>query len=90
MIDVSQSELRVPVAADRVPCILPNSRLWSLKHARPILGIERLALQSIFPCPENKHPDNLMSDLAGNAFNACVAGTIFMSALSVLSERLTK
>lgn len=43
IMNLSQSALRAP-AGDKVPCFIPNAKLWSTKKARVMLGTEAVRM----------------------------------------------
>ena len=51
VIDLSQSLERQAIARGTAcPCVTPGAKLWHIDRQRPILGVERLALQGLqFP-----------------------------------------
>lgn len=52
IIDLSQSLDRSGVRQVPAGCITPSGRLWCIHRGRPVLAVERLALQSLqFPQP---------------------------------------
>ena len=72
-VDLSQSISRVPARVDgATSCILPGSKIFDCKRKRFYLGSEKMALQlltdEVFPAMWH-HSDNLLSSLAGNAWN---------------------
>jgi len=91
--DLAQSVERVPgtrVRRDRqnyATCILPTP-LWHTSRHRFLMGIEKLALQGIFPedLQDTAFPQNLLGDLAGNAFTSTVCLANLMCA-AVLADK---
>jgi len=91
--DLAQSVERVPgtrVRRDRqnyATCILPTP-LWHTSRHRFLLGVEKLALQGIFPedLQDTAFPQNLLGDLAGNAFTSTVCLANLMCA-AVLADK---
>ena len=69
----------------RVGCVTPGGLLWHFGLKRPLLGIEKLALQGIFPTEAVMEPfsDSMKSQLAGNAFNAPDFTAVFISLMAV-------
>ena len=72
-VDLSQSISRVPARVDGATSrILPGSKIFDCKRKRFYLGSEKMALQlltdEVFPAMWH-HSDNLLSSLAGNAWN---------------------
>lgn len=70
-----------------VPALLRSSRLWSLKHKRPVMAAEQIELMgySLFdksPCSMakclNALPEHTLRSLAGNGMQAAAIGTVLM------------
>jgi len=89
--DLLQSVERVPgsrVRRDRLNyamCVLPPSNVWHTVRHRFVLGVEKLALQGIFASDlldVSSFSQELLSDLAGNAFTStvCLANLICAAA----------
>lgn len=86
-LDITQSAGRGQFMTDYVSTVTPKGRKYLTDRCRPILGLEGMALQSIF-FPENvaklmgQFSNDLLGDLAGNAFEgSCCAATIFSSCM---------
>jgi len=78
--EVSQQILRHK-PGDITDALTPKGIKFLTKRMRPLLGIEGLWIQGIYyPCPEllAKFPDDLLRNMAGNAYDAhSYAGMVF-------------
>ena len=66
-----------------VQCIAPGALLWDRLLHRELLGLERLALQGVFPRPETlaKYKNSELNDLAGNGFPAMLVWLIAVATM---------
>ena len=84
IVDLSQSvqQLRSVRQDDMLDCILPGSKWWLPKLQRPLSGREALLCHGypwpLHPQKLHKCSDNLLCDLAGNAFS----GTVILSLMN--------
>jgi len=92
--DLLQSVERVPgsrVRRDRqnyATCVLPPSLLWHTVRHRYVLGQEKLALQGIFEedLKDITFPQQLLGDLAGNAFTSTVCLANMLATFSLFDD----
>ncbi len=86
-VDVSQRIDRAPRGwCGIMPTLTPRSQIWQVKKARPLAGIEHLALQG-FPLSMlmlSSVSSSQLRDLAGNAF----AANVFMPAYIALAAHM--
>jgi len=81
IVETGQSINRAKRTCHNVGAITPNSKFYVANKCRWLLGVEHLALQSIFY--ENRielmrYEDSLLKSLAGNAFEgSCCAAAIY-------------
>jgi len=72
-VDVSMSDDWAKTTDARVGCLSSGSKCWLGHRGRLALGVEHLRLLGIYFDDEKKlaaHGDNLLRDLAGNAFDS--------------------
>ncbi len=81
IVETGQSLHRTKRTRHYVGTITPNSKFYVAQKCRWLLGVEHLALQSIFYENRNelmRYEDSLLKNLAGNAFEgSCCAAAIY-------------
>jgi len=88
IIDISQSVSWTACNCEGAPCVTPHGRLWNTGRCRLLLGLEKLRLQGIY-MPRSQlsaFPDNLLGDLAGDAFCASVCYAVLVALFVVSGE----
>lgn len=86
-VDVSQGITRVTPMRDLMNCFTSETLLWMAKARRFVSGREMLAVQGMGLYSQVEHDtDDLLGNMAGNAFSApcCMAATL--AALACASE----
>lgn len=90
VLNCSQSTLSVGIG--HAPTLTPQGFFWLTHRGRPLYGREMLALQGLFlgedewSKVEDVATEELLQDLAGNAFNAVSALPIQLTLLLLLSK----
>jgi len=72
-------------------CVTPNMRPWIAHRARLGHGLESLALQNIWFKADQmtdllSHPNSLLQDLAGNAFNGSCCMAVMLTCIFWLAS----
>ena len=73
-LEVSQGYVRTQIVDNCFACITPHGRPYITSRCRAALGLEKLRVQGLWLEDETairRISDNMLSDLAGNAFEAC-------------------
>ena len=93
VVDVSQALPRAaPSKNSSMPCVTPNSRLWSVFRCRLLLGIEKLRAQYLFynsartAVLTRTCSNSMLGDLAGNAFCAAQCAAAMFCVHGLLAE----
>ena len=73
-LEVSQGYVRTQIVDNCFACTMPQGRPYITSRCRAALGLEKLRVQGLWLENETairRISDNMLSDLAGNAFEAC-------------------
>ena len=99
LVDIRMSADRVPSECQggqsRVsqvsPCVLPNSILWHTGIGRPLLSVEKMALQGVTAPVAllEEMPTGVLDSLAGNAFCQPVWLVVLWTALYAIGSTLS-